>query len=376
MADTALVLPDGYVDLLTGLKSRVRDAQVRAQRMVNTQLIELYWQIGNEILLQQQTRAWGSGVVRRLGEDLRVEFPEMTGLSYRNLQYMRSFAAAWAGASIVQQAVAQLPWGHITVLLDRLDDPATRDWYAAAAVQHGWSRNVLMNQIMNRTHERVGSGPTNFTRQLPAGDSELAQQIAKDPYVFDFLDLSGEVAERDMEQALMDRIVETLRELGAGFAFIGRQVHFDVGGDDFYLDLLFFHAVQLRYVVVELKAGKFQPEYAGKLGFYVGVVDDKLRLAAHNPTIGMLICGSRNDHTVQLLAGSVQLAVSGVDLHLRHLASGRTGRSSRCRETGSSSQLDKRVAGRVIAHSPSPYIRPQADRLAGVQWRICTQHIC
>lgn len=312
MTDTALALPDGYPAFLAGLKTRVREAQIQAQRVVNTQLIELYWGIGGEILARQTREGWGSGVIRRLGEDLRAEFPRMTGLSYRNLQYMRSFASAWPGASIVQQAAAQLPWGHIMVLIDKLDDPVTRDWYAAAAVQYGWSRNVLMNQIMNRTHERVGSGLTNFTKQLPAADSELAQQIAKDPYVFDFLGLTGEVAERDMEQALMDRIIETLRELGAGFAFVGRQVHIEVGGDDFYLDLLFFHVVQLRYVVVELKTGKFQPEYAGKLGFYVAVVDDKLRLATHNPTVGILICGSRNDHTVRYSLGqsTSPLAVS------------------------------------------------------------------
>jgi len=301
--DTALALPEGYADFLNGLKIRVRDAQVQAQRVVNTQLIELYWGIGSEILSRQTKGSWGSGVIRRLSEDLRIEFAELTGLSYRNLQYMRAFAIAWPSEPIVQQPVAQLPWGHILVLLDKLDDPATRDWYAQAAVQHGWSRNVLMNQIMNRTQERIGSGPTNFTRQLPAAESELAQQIAKDPYVFDFLELTDEAAERDLEQSLMDRIVETLRELGAGFAFVGRQVHFDVGGDDFYLDLLFFHVVQLRYVVVELKTGKFQPEYAGKLGFYVAVVDDKLRLGTHNPTVGILLCGSRNDHTVRYALG-------------------------------------------------------------------------
>jgi len=202
------------------------------------------------------------------------------------------------------------------VLIDKLDDSGTRDWYAAAAVQYGWTRNVMLNQIMNRTHERVGSGTTNFAKQLPADDSELAQHIAKDPYVFDFLGLTGEVAERDMEQALMGRIVETLRELGVGFAFVGRQVHFDVGGDDFYLDLLFFHVVQLRYVVIELKAGKFRPEYAGKLGFYVGVVDDKLRLAAPQPD-------NRNSDLWQpkrshraLLARAVRFTASGVDLHL------------------------------------------------------------
>ena len=310
---TELALPEGYAELLQGLKVRVRNAQVRAQRVVNTQLLELYWGIGSEILTQQKSQAWGSGVVGRLASDLRAEFPQMTGLSRSNLFYMRAFAVAWPGEGvIVQQAVGQLPWGHITVLLDKLDDARTRTWYAQAAVEHGWSRNVLMNQIMNRTHERIGSGPSNFTRQLPAAESELAQQIAKDPYVFDFLELTDQAAERDLEQSLMDRIVETLRELGAGFAFVGRQVHFDVGGDDFYLDLLFFHVVQLRYVVVELKTGKFQPEYAGKLGFYIAVVDDKLRLPAHNPTVGILICGSRNDHTVRYSLGQTDapMAVS------------------------------------------------------------------
>lgn len=305
---TELALPEGYAELLQGLKVRVWNAQVRAQRVVNTQLLELYWSIGSEILAQQKSQAWGSGVVGRLASDLRAEFPQMTGLSRSNLFYMRAFAVAWPGEGvIVQQAVGQLPWGHITVLLDKLDDACTRTWYAQAAVEHGWSRNVLMNQIMNRTHERVGSGPSNFTRQLPADESELAQQIAKDPYVFDFLELTDQAAERDLEQSLMDRIVETLRELGVGFAFVGRQVHFDVGGDDFYLDLLFFHVIQLRYVVVELKTGKFQPEYAGKLGFYIAVVDDKLRLPAHNPTVGILICGSRNDHTVRYSLGQTEM---------------------------------------------------------------------
>lgn len=312
VADSSLALPDGYANFLGGLKSRVRNAQVEAQRVVNTKLIELYWHLGHEILVEQKSQGWGGGVIDTLASDLRFEFPHMTGLSRSNLQYMRAFAEAWPSLSNVPQPVGHLPWGHVRLLLDKLDDPTTRDWYAAAAVQHGWSRNVLMNQIMNRTHERIGSGPSNFTRQLPTADSELAQQIAKDPYVFDFLELTGQAAERDLEQSLMDRIVDTLRELGVGFAFVGRQVHFDVGGDDFYLDLLFFHVVQLRYVVVELKTGKFRPEYAGKLGFYIAVVDDKLRLPAHNPTVGILICGSRNDHTVRYSLGqtAAPMAVS------------------------------------------------------------------
>lgn len=226
----------------------------------------------------------------------------MKGLSRSNLFYMRGFAAAWPDP-IVQQAVGQLPWGHITVLLDKLDNPDDRAWYAAAAVEYGWSRNVLLNMIMNKTLERTGAAPSNFVQRLVGPDSELAQQVAKDPYNFEFLGLSGEVAERDLENALTSRITETLRELGPGFAFVGRQVHLDVDGDPFYVDMLFFNIDQSRYVVVEPKTGKFQPEYAGKLNFYVALVDDMLRRDHHNETIGILICGTKNDRTVRYSLG-------------------------------------------------------------------------
>ena len=296
-------LPDGYSTLLELLKDRVRQARFKAQRTVNTELIELYWNIGHQILTRQEEQGWGSGVTNRLAEDLRAEFPDMKGFSPRNLRYMRTFAKAWAGDSIGQQVAAQLPWGHIMVLLDKVESPQLRDKYAAAAVEYGWSRNVLLNMMMNKSIERTGTAPSNFTQQLAAADSELAQQVAKDPYAFEFLGLSGEVAERDLEQALLGRIVETLRELGPGFSFVGQQVHLEVGGDDFYIDLLFFHVEQLRYFVIELKTGKFQPEYAGKLNFYVAVVDDKLRRPAHAPTVGILICGSKNEHTVRYALG-------------------------------------------------------------------------
>ena len=298
----ALALPAGYTDLLAALKERVRAARQTALRTVNTQLIELYWSIGKTVLERQQVEQWGSGVMGRLAEDLRAEFPEMKGLSRRNLFYMRAFAAAWPDP-IVQQAVAQLPWGHVTVLLDKADTRQHRDWYAGAAVEHGWSRNVLLNMIMNRTLERTGAAPSNFVQRLVGLDSELAQQVAKDPYSFEFLGLSGEVAERDLELALTSRITETLRELGPGFSFVGRQVHFDVDGDDYYIDMLFFHMDQNRYVVIELKTGKFQPEYAGKLNFYVALVDDMLRREHHNETIGILICGTKNDRSVRYSLG-------------------------------------------------------------------------
>jgi predicted nuclease of restriction endonuclease-like (RecB) superfamily len=297
-----LALPATYAELLGELKIRVRAARMSALRTVNTQLIELYWSIGKTILERQAAESWGSGVLGRLADDLRAEFVDMKGFSRSNLFYMRGFAAAWPDP-IVQQPVGQLPWGHITVLLDKLDSASDRAWYAAAAVEHGWTRNVLMNMIMNKTLERTGAAPSNFVQRLVGLDSELAQQVAKDPYNFEFLGLSGEVAERDLENALTSRITETLRELGPGFAFVGRQVHFDVDGDDFYVDLLFFHIEQSRYVVIELKTGKFQPEYAGKLNFYVALVDDVLRRDHHNETIGILICGTKNDRSVRYSLG-------------------------------------------------------------------------
>lgn len=299
-------LPADYGAVLNDLKRQVRAAQLTAQRRVNTELIRLYWSIGDTILRRQVDEAWGSQVVSRLAEDLRAEFPAMKGFSRSNLFYMRAFAQAWPDPDrIVQQAAGLLPWGHVMLLLDKLESQDDRNWYAGQAVEHGWSRNVLANQIMNRTRERIGSSPANFEARLQPTDSELARQLAKDPYVFDFLDLSVDAAERELEQALMDRIVETLRELGAGFAFVGRQVHFDVNGDDFFVDLLFFHTEQLRFVVVELKTGKFEPAFAGQLGFYVAVVDDKMKRDFHRPTVGILICGDRNAHTVRYALGQV-----------------------------------------------------------------------
>ncbi|MDP4331951.1 PDDEXK nuclease domain-containing protein [Curtobacterium sp. A7_M15] len=309
-------IPSEYGAVLADLKRQVRDARFTAQRRVNTELVRLYWGIGRTILQRQDAEGWGSNVIGRLATDLRAEFPEMKGFSPRNLAYMRAFAAAWSDERILQQAVAELPWGHITVLLDRLDDHALRDWYAAQAAAHGWSRNVLEHQIRTTAHTRLQAAPTNFPSTLPAGDSDLARQLTKDPYVLDFLALDGDAKERHLEQALVDRIIDTLRELGEGFAFVGRQVHLDVDGDDFYVDLLFFHIEQLRYVVIELKTGKFRPEYLGQLGFYVALVDDRLRRAQHADTVGLLLVADKNDAVVRYsLAGQHNpIGVASYDL--------------------------------------------------------------
>lgn len=307
------VLPGSYPEFLASLKSQVLRARVRASRVVNTELLALYWDIGKAILDRQDEQGWGGKVIEQLATDLRAAFPEMRGFSRSNLHYMRKLAASWPRPVIVQQAVGQLPWGHVTVLIDKLDEQADRDWYAASAVEHGWSRNVLLQQIRSQVRQRIAAAPSNFGAHLPAADSELAQQLVRDPYVFDFLDLTGKVAERDLEAALMTRLERFLLELGHGFAFAGRQYHFEVGGDDFYIDLLFFNWVQSRFVVVELKVGRFEPEYVGKLGFYVSWVDENLRIhGQHAPTIGILLCAGRNDNVVRYsLAGTtVPLAVA------------------------------------------------------------------
>ncbi len=237
----------------------------------------------------------------------------MRGLSRRNLVYMRTFAAAYPGG-IAQQPVAQLPWGHLTVLLDKVSDPGERDWYAAAAVEHGWSRAVLTHQVGSGLLGRVGGAPSNFAARLPGADSELAQQLTRDPYVLDFLDAAAPLAERELEAGLAERLQAFLLELGHGFAFVGRQYRFQVDGDEFLIDLLFFNWAQSRFVVVELKATRFRPEYTGQLGFYVAWVDDQLRdRDRHAPTVGILLCAGRNDRVVRysLAGSSAPLAVAG-----------------------------------------------------------------
>jgi predicted nuclease of restriction endonuclease-like (RecB) superfamily len=306
----------GYDAVLVELKARVRQARYVAQRRVNTELVQLYWQLGTTLAEQTEQQAWGSGVVKRLAEDLRAEFPEMKGFSPRNLIYMRSFARAWPDGEIAQRPAAQLPWGHITTLLDRIARDETREWYVSRALAHGWSRNVLEHHIRTSAHTRFEAAPANFDRALTASESDLAQQITKDPYVLDFLAVDGDASERELEQALVDRIIDTLRELGEGFAFVGRQVHFDIDGDDFFVDLLFFHVEQLRYVVIELKTGRFKPEYLGQLGFYVSLVDDRLRRPQHADTVGLLLVTEKNDAVVRYsLAGhQAPVAVSSYDL--------------------------------------------------------------
>ncbi|WP_042875936.1 PDDEXK nuclease domain-containing protein [Cupriavidus necator] len=295
----SLLLPADYVDWLASLKSRIGRTQQRAALAVNQALVALYWDIGKEILERQSRQGWGAKVIDRLAQDLRQAFPDMSGLSRSNLMAMRAFAEAWPDAAIVQQLVGQLPWGHNQVLLQKLKSVEQRAWYAQQALAHGWSRAVLLAQIETRLIDRAAQAPNNFAAQLPSPQSDLARATLKDPYVFDFLSLRADATERDLEAALVDHITRFLLELGAGFAYVGRQVHLEVGGDDFYLDLLFYHLKLRCYIVIELKTGAFKPEYAGQISFYLSAVDAQMKSEADHPTIGLLLCQEHNRLVVE-----------------------------------------------------------------------------
>jgi len=297
---------ESYGELLSTLRQHIRTAQVRAGLAVNRELVLLYWEIGKEILRRQETEGWGAKVIDRLAADLRAEFPEMTGLSARNLKYTQKLAAAYPDEQFVQQAAAQIPWFHNCVILDKVKTPNHREFYIRQTIQNGWSRNVLVHQIESRLHLRQGQIQSNFDRTLPAPQSDLAREILKDPYIFDFLSLGPEHTEREIETAMVERIRDTLLELGKGFAFVGNQYHLEVGDQDYYIDLLFYHLHLRRYVVIELKAGEFKPEYAGKLNFYLSAVDDMVRHAQDEQTIGLILCKSKNKITVEYALRDIQ----------------------------------------------------------------------
>ena len=288
-----------YKALLAGLKRRIQEAQVRAGLAVNRELVLLYWSIGREILVRQDREGWGAKVIDSLARDLHQSFPEMKGLSPRNLKYMRALAEAWPEESIVQQAAAQIPWFHNCTLLDKVKDPLERLWYTQQTIANGWSRNVLILQIESGLYRRQGKAISNFEIALPMPQSDLAQQLLKDPYNFDFLTLGKDARERDIERGLLDHLRQFLLELGSGFAFVGSQVPLEVGGEDYHLDLLFYHLKLRCFIVAELKVGTFRPEYAGKMNFYLSAVDDLLRHPTDQPSIGLILCRSKEGIVVE-----------------------------------------------------------------------------
>jgi predicted nuclease of restriction endonuclease-like (RecB) superfamily len=292
-------LPDDYIVVFQGLRERIQSERLRVTLAANAAMVLLYWDIGQVILDRQARQGWGAKVIDRLSNDLQNAFPDMKGLSPRNLKYMRAFAEAWPDRKIVQQLAAQIPWFHNCLLLQKITDPEIREWYIRATIENGWSRNILAIQIENRIHERQGKAISNFHQVLPPADSDMAAHVFKDPYLFDFLGTADPRKEREVEQALVDHIQRFLLEMGAGFAFVGRQVLLEVGDRDFYVDLLFYHLKLRCFVVVELKAVPFDPGFVGKLNFYLSAVDDLLRHHDDKPTIGLLLCKSKNGLVVE-----------------------------------------------------------------------------
>ena len=306
MSKAVFALPADYPDWLSSLRQRILGARQRALLSANREQIQLYHDIGREILDRQTKQGWGAKVIDQLAVDLRAAFPEMKGFSSRNLKYMKFFAQECPDLLIGQQSAAQLPWFHIITLITKLSNPALRDWYAREALQQSWPRETLVIQIKNQLHLRQGAAVTNFDQRLAPSEAGLATQILKDPYHFDFLGLGDAAHERDIENALIRHITRFLLELGAGFAFVGRQFRLEVAGDEFFIDLLFYHTRLKCYVVVELKAHAFKPEHAGQLNFYLNAVDAQVKATDDKPTIGLLLCRTQN----RLVA---EYALSGID---------------------------------------------------------------
>ena len=298
------LLPADYPEFLAEVKSRIVAARTRAVLAANRALIELYWEIGREILRREQREGWGSKVIDRLAADLRREFPDMTGLRRSNLKYMRAFAEAWPeeeeGEGIGQRAIGQLPWGHNISLLTKLDGPEERLWYACASIELGWSRPVLEAQIATNLRGRRGKAVSSFAHTLPAPESELVRDAIKDPYHFEFLNLGAEAKERDLERALLNDVQSFLMEMGQGFALVGRQFPLRVPDEqtgqeqEFFLDLLFYNYILRRFVVIDLKIEDFKPEFAGKMSFYLNAVDELHRQPDHGASIGLILCPGRN----------------------------------------------------------------------------------
>ncbi|MFI4957464.1 MAG: YhcG family protein [Gammaproteobacteria bacterium] len=282
-----------YTLLLNSLKQHVYASRHKAALSVNKELILLYHHIGRQIIEAQSKAAWGSKVIEQLANDLKSEFPEIKGFSHRNLKYMRQFAEEYPDQEFVERSVALLPWGHNVLLMNRIHDKKIRMFYIEKTIEHGWSRNIMGIQIETALHKRQGQATTNFKDKLPSQQSELAQNTLKDPYLFDFLSIGEAAHEREIEKALIQHIEKFLLELGEGFAFLGRQYHLYVDEQDFYIDLLFYHVKLRAFIVVELKAGKFKPEYAGKMNFYLSAVDDLLRQPGDAPSIGLILCKAK-----------------------------------------------------------------------------------
>ncbi|MDB5016712.1 MAG: hypothetical protein JWQ84_1544 [Mucilaginibacter sp.] len=314
-----IILSEAYKQTLLTLKNKIRQAQSKIVLTANIQMLAIYWEIGEFIIQLEKQKDWGSKIIDQLSADLKNEFPELKGLSPRNLRYMRNFYVNWPELSllqqtnglpvvdiILQQPVAKLPWGHICILNDRVKTNKERGFYAIKTAENNWSRNMLLNQIDSGLFNRQGKLQHNFNNALPELQGDLANELFKDPYKFDFFQLSEEAKERDLEDALITHLQKFLTELGKGFAFVGRQERFEKGGHEYFIDLLFYHTKLHSYIALELKTGEFKPEFAGKMNFYLSVIDEDLRSTGDNPSIGLILCKNKNKITAEYALRDMQ----------------------------------------------------------------------
>ena len=306
---------DEYFGILDEIKKQIRVAQYQAVVGANREMIMLYWYTGNHI---NEHKSWGNKFIENLSRDIKIEFPDITGYSVRNMKYMAKFSATYPDAEFVQRALHKLPWRHNIVIMDKVKDPVQREWYIASTIENGWTRDTLVYQIESNLYQRqIATKKTaNYDKLLPESQGELARQTIKDPYIFDFITAKGKIIEKEVERELVRNISKLLLELGKGFAFVGNQYHLEVEGEDFYIDLLFYHLELRCYVVIELKTGNFRPEFAGKLNFYLSAVDDLLKKDNDNPSIGILLCRNKRGMIAEYALKDMTKPIGVTEYHL------------------------------------------------------------
>ncbi len=333
-----------YKNWIKDLKIKFRNSQIKAAVRVNSIILEFYWDLGADIVLKQKESTWGSGFLKQLSKDLMEEFPEVSGFSFENLKYIRRWylfyfkqLSNWVTGCYpikkVQQTVAnlghieeksislglfQIPWSHNIIIISKCEDINQALFYVNKTLEFGWSRVILTHQIESGLYEREGKAITNFEETLPKAQSELANEIIKDPYKFDFFSLGKKYKERELEDALLNHITKFLLELGAGFAFMGRQKSLKVGSREFLIDLLFYHTQMHCYIVIELKVVDFEPEFAGKLNFYLKAVDEQIKTDRDEPTIGILICKSKDKTVVEYALSDIYKPIAVSEYYLTH----------------------------------------------------------
>jgi predicted nuclease of restriction endonuclease-like (RecB) superfamily len=292
-------IPDNYKNLLIEVKQRIRSAQYEALKAVNKHLIALYWDIGKTIVTRQEGASWGKSVVEQLAKDLQAEFPGISGFSARNIWRMRDFYLTYKANEKLTPLVAEIGWTHNIVILEKCKDDLEREFYIRMTRKFGWTKNVLIHQIENQTYEKTLLNQTNFDRAVSEGDRDRAKLSVKDEYTFDFLELGDEYSERQLEQAILAKVEPFLKEMGGMFAFVGSQYRLEIDDEEYFIDLVLYHRLLKCLVAVELKIGKFLPEYIGKMQFYLAALDDRVRLPDENPSIGIILCKSKNKTIVE-----------------------------------------------------------------------------